>query len=387
MKPLSISTVALAAVTGHMALSASRVAAALLALHLGHSPATVGLILALYSIVPTLCAVAAGRWIDRVGTKRPALTGYVLCVIGVAAPVLYTEVAALWITALCVGGGWTCAQTAQQNATGRLSGPEHRTRDFTTVSLAVSISSFAGPTLAGFAVDAIGYRAAFALILAFPLTAALAIATRAGLPPSARKIDSHNNAQRGSLLELARLPGLRDTFFITVIMSIAWDAHTFLVPVYGSLNGISASQIGLIMGAFGAATFVIRGFLPRIMRAVSLGGITCAAFALVAIAYLGYPLTQNLALLIALSVLIGFGLGSSQPVVLTMVHDASPPDRLGEAVGLRIAVSNSVGTVLPLMLGAFATTLGLSPIFWTIAALCAAAAWLRRPAAGHFFKR
>ena len=336
------------------------------------------------AVMPTLFAIAVGRWIDRVGTKSPALFGYSLCIVGVLAPVIYPEVIALWITATLVGGGWTFAQTAQQNATGRLSTPEHRTRDFTTVSLAVSVSSFSGPILAGFAVDGIGYRAAFALVAVFPLAAAITIGLFHGLPASTRATET--KAPHASLLDLIRAPGLREMLFITVITSVAWDAHTFLVPVFGTLAGVSASQIGLIMGAFGAATFVIRGLLPRILHAVTIQGVMCAALAVVAVAYALYPLTHLLGVLVVLSVCIGMGVGCAQPLVLTMVHDSSPPERLGEAVGLRIAVSNAVGMAVPLAMGAFATAAGLQPIFWGLAAVCTIAAWTRRPAPGAFFR-
>jgi len=38
---------------------------------------------------------------------------------------------------------------------------------------------------------------------------------------------------------------------------------TFAIPIYGSRIGLSASSIGLVLGSFSAATFVIRGLLPR----------------------------------------------------------------------------------------------------------------------------
>ena len=40
-------------------------------------------------------------------------------------------------------------------------------------------------------------------------------------------------------------------------------------------------------------------------------------------------------LLMALSFLLGLGLGCAQPIIMSLLYEASPPGRQGEAVGLR----------------------------------------------------
>ena len=59
----------------HTAFGAARVTASLYALSNKASPFTVGVLLALYALVPALLAVRAGRWLDEVGPFRPLLTG------------------------------------------------------------------------------------------------------------------------------------------------------------------------------------------------------------------------------------------------------------------------------------------------------------------------
>src|SRR4030095_15355215 len=62
-------------IANHAVLSGSRVTVSLEALSMGASPFTVGVLMALYALLPMLLAVAAGRFSDRVGMRRPMLIG------------------------------------------------------------------------------------------------------------------------------------------------------------------------------------------------------------------------------------------------------------------------------------------------------------------------
>ena len=57
-------------IASHTVLAGSRVAVSLAALGQGASAFTVGVLMALYALLPMLCAVAAGRLSDRIGVRR-----------------------------------------------------------------------------------------------------------------------------------------------------------------------------------------------------------------------------------------------------------------------------------------------------------------------------
>jgi MprA protease rhombosortase-interaction domain-containing protein len=73
----------------------------------------------------------------------------------------------------------------------------------------------------------------------------------------------------------------------------------------------------------------------------------------------------------ALAFVLGIGLGMSQPIVMSLLFSAAPPDRVGEAVGLRTTALNFVQTTIPLAFGALGTALGVTPIFWAMALMLA----------------
>ena len=72
----------------HVVLSGNRVTVTLQALREGASSATVGLILALFALLPMLCAVWAGRLSDRVGIRKPMLGASVGLIAGTLLPIL-----------------------------------------------------------------------------------------------------------------------------------------------------------------------------------------------------------------------------------------------------------------------------------------------------------
>lgn len=73
--------------------------------------------------------------------------------------------------------------------------------------------------------------------------------------------------------------------------------------------------------------------------------------------------------MLPLGLVLGMVLGCGQPVVMSLLHVTAPPQRTGEAVGLRAAITSLSQTVLPLAFGAFGTAAGMLPLFWAAAAM------------------
>jgi MFS family permease len=69
----------------------------------------------------------------------------------------------------------------------------------------------------------------------------------------------------------------------------------------------------------------------------------------------------------------GAGLGIVLPLTLTLLYELSPPQRAGEALGLRQVVSSAGQVAMPLLFGAVGAALGVLPVFWGVATLGLAA--------------
>jgi MFS family permease len=254
-------------------------------------------------------------------------------------------------------------------------GPEQRPMNFAWLALAFSISGSAGPLVAGFAIEGLGHRAAFLLLAFFPLAAGVMLWLRKRPLP---RPERHPHAGDHHLLDLFRVEGLRRAFLVSGTLAMGWDLYAFLMPLYGARLGIAAGSIGVIMATFAVATFVVRLAMRVLIRRVRQWIIIIASMTVAGVSYALFPLASSTPLLMALSFLLGLGLGCAQPVIMALLYEAAPPGRQSEAVGVRTTMINASQTFIPLTSGALAGALGMAPVFGALAAVLLAGAWFAR---------
>jgi len=354
----------------HSVFAGTRVSASLYAIHLGATPFTVGALMALYSVLPMLFAVSMGRLIDRIGARPPMLAGSVAIGSGTILPFVWPGMASLYFASILIGSGFMMYQVAAQHIVGYIGKPEDRPMNFSLSALGFSVSGFAGPMIAGFGIDSFGHVATFAALATFPLVPIAVLGlNRLRLPQP----HAHASPVPGRrVTDLLRHRELLPVFVTSGLLAAAWDMFTFAIPIYGSRVGLSASSIGLVLGTFSVATFVIRGLLPTISRRLTAWPLLATSLAIAGASFFLFPLLERAALLMAVSFLLGLGLGMSQPMVMSLLHNAVPPGRVGEAIGVRMTLVNLSQITIPLLFGALGTALGMLPVFWATALLLSA---------------
>lgn len=357
-------------VLNHVAFAGSRVAVSLGALQLDASPFAIGLLLSFYGLLPMFLSVAAGRWIDRIGMRMPMMSGSALLVFGVAVPFAGWDIGSLYLASVTIGLAFMSFHLSIQKAAGIIGGVEARKFNFSVLALGFSISGLVGPTLAGVAIDWLGHRAAFGVLAIAPLVSLVGLrrfAFATHLPHSPASVPTGDTPTR--VWDLLATAEMRRLYLAVTLLSSAWDVHQFLVPLYGASIGLSASKIGLVLSAFAAATFLVRMALPVITRWIAEWPLILGAMAASAVVYMLYPFSASMLAMVVLSFALGLGLGASQPMVMVVMHHASPPERIGEAAGLRMTLINGTQTFLPSGFGAVGGVFGLGVIFWGMAAL------------------
>jgi len=127
----------------HMGLVAARLTVSLYALANKASTFTVGVILALFSLVPMLIAMPAGRWIDAVGPWRPTLIGILMMLAGMILPAAFTyataDVGPLMVSSALVGTGCMLVMLTMQHLVGERADPGNRQADFSWLALGASL--------------------------------------------------------------------------------------------------------------------------------------------------------------------------------------------------------------------------------------------------------
>ena len=109
----------LAQVCLHACMAGTRMAAPLLALREGYSPAAVGMLLALFALTQVFLALPAGRFADRHGLKRPIGYSVAAAVLGAGLAVAFPVFPVLCLTALLTGGATGVAVISLQRHVGR----------------------------------------------------------------------------------------------------------------------------------------------------------------------------------------------------------------------------------------------------------------------------
>ncbi len=348
---------------------------ALFALELGGSEFTVGVLMALFALLPMLLSVGAGRLIDRVGPRLPLLISFLGLAVATALPFAVPRLATLYVSCTLIGTAFMFIHIAMNSVFGAHGTPEQRAMNFSWLALGFSVSNSLGPLVAGFAIDHLEHARAMLALALFPLAGALLVWGRKRPLPRPEPVAS---GKRSGVFDLLRIAQMRRTFTVSVLLAMGWDLYTFLMPIYGVRLGLAASTIGLIMSTFALATFAVRLAMPLFVRRLDQWRVMSFALALAGAAYLVFPLVASVPLLMALSFVLGIGLGCAQPVIMSLLYEASPPGRQGEAVGLRTSLLNGSHTLIPLASGALSAAAGMAPAFWLIAALLLGGAWFGR---------
>ena len=357
----------------HSCMTGIRMAAPLAALREGHAAWAVGILLGLFATAPIGLAFAAGRLADRHGYHLPIRVAVVLTVSGGVCAVVATLLPAgrflvLCAAAILAGAGANVGLIVIQRSAGRMTrDPTALKRIFSWLGLAPALANVVGPVLAGTLIDLGGFRLAFAALAALPL-ASLASARRV---PVEERAARRSGAARQSSWNLLRAPGFARLLLINWLLASSWDAHSFLVPILGYQRGFSASAIGLILGVFATAVAAVRLAIPLLAHRLREAQVLVVSMLACAAVFAVYPLARASWVMGCLAVVLGIALGAVQPMIMTTLHQITPPARHGEAIALRSMAINLSSAVMPLAFGLAGATLGASALFWMMGAAVA----------------
>jgi len=353
----------------HACMAGTRLAAPLLALQQGYSPAAVGVLLALFALTQVFLALPAGRFADRHGLKRPFGFSVLAACTGAGLAVVFPIFPVLCLSALMTGGATGAAVIALQRHVGRAArGATQLRQVFSWLSIGPAVSNFVGPFSAGLLIDhagpvggsLLGYRAAFLLMAVLPLVSWFLVQRTRELPP----ILAQTAGSRPKAWDLLHEPKFRRLMLVNWFLSSCWDVHTFVVPVLGFERGISASVIGSILGAFALAAAAIRVVMPLLAAHLPEWKVLVVAMLATAALFGLYPVMPSALAMGGCSVLLGFALGAVQPMIMSMLHQITPEARHGEALGLRLMVINASSVAMPVLFGSAGAVAGVTAVFW-----------------------
>ncbi len=348
----------------HGTMAGMRLAAPLWALREGFSAAAVGFLLALFALTQVFLAIPAGRYADANGLKKPVGFAIILASSGMLLATALPHIITLGIAALCTGGATGIAVIALQRHVGRAAeNPLQLKQVFSWLSIGPAVSNFLGPFTAGLLIDFLGFRAAFLFLALLPLATWFWIRNTKELPAIAPRTQ-----EKKQFWDLLREPLMRRLMIVNWLLSSCWDVHTFVVPLLGHERGYSASVIGTILGSFAIAAAAIRVLLPVLAHSLREWAVITVAMVLTAMLFAVYPLMPTALSMGVCSVFLGFTLGCVQPMIMSTLHQITPEDRHGEALGLRLMAINGSSVVMPMLFGVAGAAIGVAGLFWVTGA-------------------
>jgi MFS family permease len=291
-------------------------------------------------------------------------------------------------------------------------------RVFSWLGLAPALGNVGGPLLAGVLIDTVGYVWACAVLCLLPLgnawwarrvprearrgadahadapahvdldtPAAAGTAVADGVPALAAGTPAvaAASARAPRVLDLLGVPGIRRLLVVNWFFSSSWDLHGFVVPLLGHERGMSASAIGTVLGVFAASVAAVRMLIPLIAGRLKERQVLSGAMTIIALVFAVYPWAHGTLQMGACAVVLGFALGSVQPMIMTALHHLAPPHRQGEAIALRSAIINLSSALLPMGFGIVGAALGAGLLFrgMAVVLLCGLPLALRLRVSAH----
>ena len=374
---MTIYLVILMSVLSQVGFGGSRVAVSLYALTLGASQVTVGMWIGLYALCPMLLSIVIGKFSDRTAPRLPVLVGSAAMVAAVLLPPLVGGLGSLAIAAFLLGCAHQIFTIPIEALVGGLGGPEVRARNYAMITMGWSFANVLGPLIAGFSIDYIGNVKVFLVLAVFIASPILILWIWPKLLP-AKVTHTNKDAPDRSVLDLWRIAPLRITIIASGVVGSAQDLFQFYMPVYGHEIGLSASAIGTILSMVAAAAFVIRAFIPFLIKRMTEAEILTFAVLISALAFALLPFFVNAYALASIAFLLGLGVGCSMPMAMSLIYVLCPAGRTAEAIGLNKTVRNTTHLVVPIVFGSLGAAFGYTAVFLSNAAVLAGSGWLTR---------
>jgi MFS family permease len=359
-----------------VALNAARVVLTLYALTLGAPASSVGVLGGMFYLFPLLLSWPIGALSDRIGPRRLLLIGAITGTGALLLPYFMREIGAFYIAAALSGLSIAFYHVTLQNLVGVLSTPEQRARNFSNFSLVGAVTNFVGPLIAGLSIDHLGHAIAALVIVAISAVSfgVLAFGWRTLPAPSPHQRPTRTGAHE----DMPADPAIWRMLTASAMVQLGTDLFQFFIPIYGHEIGLSASAIGSVLASFAAAAFVVRIFLPRLIKAARIELVLMYAFYAGAVGFVAVPFFHNIVALVAAAFVFGLGMGCGTPLTVMLMFDRSSAGRSGRTLGIRLTTTNAVRVLGPMVFGAIATAFGVPPVFWINAAMMAATGYMGR---------
>jgi MFS family permease len=353
---------------------------------LGISPFLVGVILSANRLSRMVAATPAGQLVDRVGTRRPLIVGFVAQGVGPFgyAIALYPEwlpvgsATAFVASRVVWGAGSAIVSVGTFSTVTHVTTTSNRGRWIGYTRAAMSLGYPTGLVLGGVLADTVGYAAAFVTSGTLGLLAAVIVF--AILPDVRPESAAGSDGPSGLTALLAalradlRILSISTVNFVTrmlfggVLLSTAvlFAADRGIRVAFLSNVGVGGVILAASVLTIAGTTLAVGRFSDRVSNRAL---VVVPALAVLAAGFAPLGYVSTLAATFVCVVLIGIGVGGTNPPLLAYLGDISPGDDVGKYGGVYNAFGDLGATIGPLVALPLVAEVGFTALFLGCAVL------------------
>jgi MFS family permease len=336
------------------------------AVELGLSVVWLGIITAFFAVLPMLFAVRIGRFIDRGNDARTAWIGGGLLVAACAGFTLWQSLPVLLLFTALLGIAHLMLVISQQVLCARQSGERAVDRMIGNYMVANAVGQGIGPAIVGWAGGSASIpptQLLFGIGLIFAIFGWVCALL---LPPGPPRPPRPAGDKPIPVREIARLPGLKLIFFVSVVTVAAQDLIVVYLPALGAERNISVDIIGTLLAVRAVASMVSRFVYARLSALMGRWRLMAVSTFASAVFYAMLAVPMPLAAMYVVIAAAGFALSNAITVSIATLLATTSDETRGTANSLRMMGNRMGQFVIPFLAGLIAAATGVAGIFLII---------------------
>ena len=337
------------------------------AVELGLSVVWLGIITAVYVVLPIVIGVQIGRFIDRGHDAVTTWFGGGLLIVSCAGFALFPDLVALLVFTALTGAAHLMFNISQQFMCTRCgSDPGAMERAIGNYMVANACGQGVGPYVVGLAGGSASIPPTRLLFAIAAGGAVLTLASALTIRPSGAREAKAKRGKPPPLRELLFIPGLTTLMLVSVVTVVAQDLIVVYLPLLGAERGMSVDSVGALLAVRAVASMVSRLSFARLLTALGRVPLTLMSTFVSAGVYASLAVPLPLPAMYAAIALAGFALSISMTASIAGVLGIASGGAVGTANSLR-TMGNRIGQfVIPFLASLLAAATGTAGIFLII---------------------
>lgn len=325
------------------------------ALGQGMGAQVIGLLAAVFSVLPVFLSVPIGRFNDRGAAAWAAVLGTLAVLAGcLVLWLLPATLPSLLVATAVLGIGQTLCVSSMQLIAMIASSRAHRDSILGNYMVAMSLGQAIGPLFVGLTA------------WIYPVAATAALCSLAAALILVRVVPGRKTDRAAERIPLSRIAATRGLPWIILTGSIcvtALDLLLAFMPVLGEARGLAPATVGLLLSLRAVASMLSRLMFGPAVRRFGRMRLTLGCVVLSGAGLLMLALPLPTAVLGVALFVTGFGLGITLTSTIALTMQIAPAGARGTALSLRLTANRLAQFGVPLLAGLIVAPLGAGGIF------------------------